>query len=264
MVLFVVTSFTFIQLDNRKALDPVKTGLHDLIVPAADVFNRVGNRSADPSDLQRQVDQLKAQVGKLEADNAQLKVKADEVDTLRQQLNVQERNPTLTYVSARVIGRDPTGLQKIITIDKGSADKIEKGMAVVDPNIFVGQVTEVAEHSAKVTLAIDASYSVGAQLSDTGAIGVAYGMWQRQGRMELRHVDRGVVPKPAELVVTADPGNASTAKVPRGLVIGKVYGNPVTDNQGDTETIQILPVADFDKLTVVAVIVAAKVDKTGG
>jgi hypothetical protein len=35
-----------------------------------------------------------------------------------------------------------------------------------------------------------------------------------------------------------------------------VNGEPVLDNQGDTQTIPVLPAADFDDLTVVAVIVA--------
>ena len=33
VVLFVVSSFTFIALDNNRTLDPLKSGLHDSLVP---------------------------------------------------------------------------------------------------------------------------------------------------------------------------------------------------------------------------------------
>ena len=191
----------------------------------------------------------------LAAENARLRQLDVEIQQLRELLNVQETHPDWQLVTARVVSPDPANLQKFITIDKGSADGIRVGMAVVDPNFFVGLVTEVSENSAKVTLAIDATASVGAQLIETGAAGVAYGMWQQGGRIELRHVDRGIAPKPDEVVITASDTMVRTSLVPAGLIIGKVDGEPVLDNQTDSLTISILPVADLDNLEVVSVIV---------
>jgi rod shape-determining protein MreC len=185
-----------------------------------------------------------------------LMVNAREVDKLRELLNLQQTQPNLTFVPARVLYPDPLNLQKFVIIDKGSADGIHEGMAVTDPNFFVGLVTEVDEHQARVMLAIDATQSVGAQLMNTNGVGIAYGMWQRAGRMEIRHVPRSVETQDGEYVITACATEARTAGVPCGLIIGIVSGEPVLDNQGDTQTIPILPAADFDNLTVVAVIVS--------
>jgi cell shape-determining protein MreC len=127
---------------------------------------------------------------------------------------------------------------------------------VTDPNFFVGLVTEVYEHSARVTFAIDATQSIGAQLLNSGEVGIAWGMWQRGGRMELRHVERPVQAQEGEYVVTSCATEASTAQVPCGLIIGIVAGPSTVDNQGDTQTIPILPGAKFDELSVVAVIIA--------
>jgi rod shape-determining protein MreC len=253
VVLFVVTSLTFISLDNRAALDPLKTGLREVTVP---VTERLGGLFGgdDNSDLGRQLAQVQAERDAYLAENVKLKEEIKEVDQLKAQVKFQETHPEYTMVTARVINPDPTNLQKFITIDKGSADGIQIGMTVVDPNFYVGQVTKVEEHSSRVTLVIDSTARVGAQLQDNGAIGIVFGTWQSGGRAEMRHLDRGVKAKDGELVITATNEDVRTSRVPGNLVIGKVVGKPEVDNQTDTLTLQILPVVDFDKLKVVSII----------
>jgi rod shape-determining protein MreC len=255
VALFIATSLTFLALDNRHALDPVRNGVHGLLIPVTQVFKR-DNGPADPGSAQAKYDALKAQYDKLKADNAQLTLVAQEVQQLRALLNLQQQQPNMKYVSANVLYSDPSGTEKFVIIDKGSADGVQEGMAVTDPNYFVGLVTKVEEHQSKVVLAIDGSLSVGAQLLKSGDVGIAWGMWQKGGRIELRHVDRTANVDKTDVIVTATKSEARTAKVPGGLIIGTVAGDPVVDNQGDTETIPIVPAADFDHLSVVAVIIS--------
>lgn len=254
--LFVATSLAFIALDNRAALDPVRNGVHGLLIPVTQVFKSANDAPADPSSLPAKNAALQAQIDKLQADNARLQGVAQEVDQLRKLLNLQQQQPKLTYVSAQVLYSIPADNEKFVTIDKGSADGIEIGMAVTDPNYFVGLVTRVEEHAARVSLAIDGAQSIGAQLLKSGDVGIAWGMWQKGGRVELRHVAREANISQDDLVVTACKSEAKTAKVPCDLIIGKVNGAPVIDNQTDSETIPVLPMADFDHLSVVAVIIS--------
>jgi rod shape-determining protein MreC len=128
-------------------------------------------------------------------------------------------------------------------------------MAVIDPNYFVGLVDSVEEHAAKVILVIDASSTIGAQLADSGADGIVYGKWQTGGRLEMAYVDRLEKPKKGELVVTSKSVEARTAGVPGNLIIGIVEEEPETFNQGDSQTIKIIPASNFDNLTIVSVIV---------
>jgi cell shape-determining protein MreC len=72
----------------------------------------------------------------------------------------------------------------------------------------------------------------------------------------MRHVDRAIVPEDGELVVTSGDTEARTAKVPGGLIIGQVSGEPAIDNQSDSQTIQVLPAVNFDELSIVAVILS--------
>ena len=254
VVLFVATSLSFIALDNRSALDPLKTALHDLVVPVTDVINRTGD--GNDSDLAQELERVKRERDAALAENVRLKADLKDVEQLRKILGVQQDHAEWTLVTARVLSVDPTNLQKYVIIDKGSVDGIQEGMAVVDPYYFVGLVVgPVAEHSAKVMLAIDGSARIGAQLSDSGADGIVYGRWQTGGRLEMSYVDRSVKPKKGEVVVTSKSVETRTVGVPGDLIIGTVEEEPETFNQGDSQSIKILPAVDFDNLSLVAVIV---------
>ena len=257
VALFVATSITFIQLDNRQALDPVKTALQDLVHPVARAFGNLapGGGTGD-GELERRIAELQQANDALIAENAGLKADNREVDQLRAQLDIQEKNPDLTFLSARVVGVDPTNQAKFIIIDKGTANGVREGMAVVDPNYFVGQVIEADEHSAKVTLVIDQDYMVAARLDTSGADGILYGMWQLGKTMELRHVDRDTPIAEGELVLTSDNAEVRTQGVPGTRIIGRVHGQPERSPQDDTLTIEVVPAVNFENLQVVSVIVA--------
>lgn len=260
VLLFVAAGIMLIVLDTRGVLDPMKTGLRNLAEPVLEFADRSDNTPANQE--QQQIYELEQERDALVAENAQLRTELADFEKLQEVLSVTQSKPGQRLVVANVIAGDPTGLQKMITIDKGALDGITVGMAVVDPVFYVGLVTSVEDHAARITLAIDATASVAGQLLDSQAVGIVYGQWQMGGRMEMRHVDRSVTPADGEVLVTSGATDARTAKVPAGLVIGRVIGPPSVDNQADSQTIQVLPAVDFDNLTIVAVIVAD--DGTGG
>jgi len=259
VILFIVAAVALIALDNSSTLSPLRSGLRGAVDPAVSWIDRVTNREGNQTPLEVQLAQMTEERDELLAENAQLKSQMDSVAKLQDVLGVQEANPEWTLLIAKVTNTDPSGLQKLVTIDKGSADGIEIGMAVIDPNYLVGVVTAVDEHTARVTLAIDATFAVGAELQDSNGEGIAHGQWQNGGRIELRNVSRDITPIEDEIVVTSD----ETARVPPAIIIGRVTGEPEIDNQSDSQTIQILPAADFDNLTILAVILSDEGDQDG-
>lgn len=252
VILFIVAAVALIALDNSSTLSPLRSGLRGAVDPAVSWIDRVTNRDGAQTPLEVQLAEVTRERDELAAENARLQSEIDSVAPLKDLLGVQEAHPTWSLLTAEVINTDPSGLQKLVTIDKGSDDGIEVGMAVIDPNYLVGVVTEVDEHTARVTLAIDATFAVGSELLDSKGTGIAYGQWQNGGRIEMRHVSREINPQDGEIVVTSD----DTARIPAAIIIGKVTGEPTIDNQSDSQTIQILPAADFDNLSIVAVILS--------
>jgi rod shape-determining protein MreC len=259
VILFIVAAVALVALDNSSALSPLRSGLRSAVDPAVSWIDRVTDRGGGETPLEVQLAQVTKERDELAAENARLKAEQASVAQLQDVLGVQEAHQDWNLLVANVINPDPSGLQKLVTIDKGSADGIEVGMAVVDPNYLVGYITEVDEHTSRVTLAIDATFSVGAELQESQGEGIAYGQWQNGGRIEMRHVSRDVVPVDGETVVTSN----DTARIPPAIIIGKVTGEPSIDNQSDSQTIQILPAADFDNLSIVAVIVSVGEEPSG-
>lgn len=255
IALFVATSLAFIQLDNRRALEPVKDSLNTVVAPAADAFGRLDGLggSDGASALERELAVVKAERDRLLAENSALKQGNSEIEQLRQQAKLQTENPAWKMLQARVRATDPTNLEKSFTLDKGSDDGVREGMAVVaGGKNYIGQITEVQGQSAKVMLVIDSTQTVGARL-DSGPDGVVFGRWWNGGRLELRYLERDAKPQVGEPVLTADNGATKTTDVPGGLIVGKVEA--VQQNrQGDLQTVPILPQVDFERLQVVTIV----------
>lgn len=255
VLLFVAVSVGFILLDNRQALEPLRTVLDDMVRPVAEFAEGVADGPENTTELEQQLAETQAERDQLRKENAELKAYRDEVTILRQQQRVQEDFPEYALVSARVIASDPSGRQLFIIINKGSADGLREGMAVVNPNSYVGQLTEVSEHQARVTLIIDNSMQVGAKLVDTRADGVVYGQWLSGKRLEMRHVDPDAKPQVGEMVVTSDQTMSQTRGVPPNIPIGEVGATPEVDPRSAQLVIQVYPYTNFDDLELVWVMV---------
>jgi rod shape-determining protein MreC len=265
VALFVATSVTFITLDGRRTFEPVKTGLYDLIQPITAGIAGLADGVGGESDLERELAQARRERDGLQAEVVRLQGLEAENEQLRAQLGVAGEHPEWETVNANVLAADPASQQKFVTIDRGSRDGIRMGMAVVAPNpaieggdgpataFLVGLVTVVSETSARVTLVIDDSFSVGAELSESSAAGTLYGAWGQGGRCELRNVDAGVAVEEGQWVVTSG-GATKTGGVPEGLIIGQVSGAAEGDRQGQQVSIPVLPYVAFDGLRVVTVI----------
>lgn len=255
VALFVLTSLAFIQLDNRQLLEPVKDMFSTAISPIASGFAGL-TAGTDQTEVERELAAVKAERDTLAAEAARLRAENRELDQMRQQLRLQTDRPTWRLLQARVQNTDPSSQQLMLTINKGSADGVRVGMAVVaQGQNYIGQITEVWERSSKVMLIIDASQRVGARL-DSGADGVIFGMSRIGGWLELQHLSREANPQAGELVLTADNTAVSTAGVPGGLIVGQVDPDQdlTADPQADSQTVHVIPRVDFEKLQVVTVV----------
>lgn len=262
VLVFIIASASFIVLDDQTALNPLKTGLRNLVTPVTNFVNgETSANSTTEGEYEAKYNDLQAKYDKLEADYQRALQQVSQVQSLQAMLDLRQTNPDVTLLPAKVISVDPTGASKIIVINRGSVDGVMVGMAVTDPNYYVGMVTKVEDHSAQVLLAIDSSHAVGAELqsgdtSKAADTGVVYGMWQQGGRLEIRYVSKAAKLAPEEKVVTTCSPDIRTANMPCGLIIGKIAADPQVTDQGDVETIEVIPAADFDDLSIVAVITA--------
>jgi rod shape-determining protein MreC len=256
ILVFVIIATSFIVIDRRSYLDPVRSGLSDIVSPVSSAFYDVVDRPGSQSDLEAQLEEVTRERDALKAENSALKA---EVETLAEQVRMEDaasRYPDVDLIQADVIGRDPSGTQMFLVINLGSSDGVRPGMAIVSPYYFVGQVVTVTETTSRVMLIVDSGQSVGAMLEDSRADGIVYGQWQQGGYLSLNHVSSDAMPEEGEWVVTSEFSQTQTRQVPPNIPIGTVYGEPVRNAQTDTLEITVRPgVSDFNSLAVVYVAV---------
>ncbi len=249
-----------IALDRQSALDPVRSGLNEIVSPVSSAFYDVLDRRGSESDLDAELATAVAERDALRAENSRLTADNVELGQLREMLEVETSNPSVDLTKANVISQDPSGNQRSIVIDVGSEDGIREGMAIVSPHYYLGQVSDVTPETSKVMLIIDASQSVGAKLQDTQGAGIVKGQWQVGSYLTMLRVEPGNAPADGEWVVTSDSNEVQTRQVPPNIPIGQVNGEPRVNEQTSTLEIDVRPgVANIGDLMVVYV--AVEVDE---
>ncbi|MDD2856805.1 MAG: rod shape-determining protein MreC, partial [Desulfuromonadaceae bacterium] len=78
-------------------------------------------------------------------------------------------------VAATVIGEDTTPWFKSLIINRGSADGIREGMAVISADGIVGQTTKVSTSTSRVLLLTDNASGISAMIQRSRARGVVKG-----------------------------------------------------------------------------------------
>ena len=199
-------------------------------------------------ELQTQIDELREQHLNDLVEQNKFRLLKEEVDYLRQQLDLVENNEWQLQV-AHVIGAGQDDNAQTIIIDRGAKHNIEKDMPVItNDGIIVGKVTEVYDYAAIVRLLNDHNSQLAATVyNEAGTVGVAQGEFGLGVKMELIPENEGLAT--GVLVVTS----GLEEKIPRGLVIGnveKIFGSD--EDIFKTATIK-LPI-DFTKLSIVSVI----------
>jgi rod shape-determining protein MreC len=151
-------------------------------------------------------------------------------------------------VLANVIGRNPSFWNSILIIDRGTADGIEVGMAVVNASGVVGKIAEAGERSSKVVLLTDPGFSVASLAQRTREAALVSG--SLSGQCRLRYIDPEADIQPGDQVITSQLSGV----FPAGLLVGEVIGVSRESGDGFREYV-IRPAAALSQLDEVLVII---------
>src|SRR6266536_1033264 len=121
-----------------------------------------------------------------------------------------------TVVTASIIANSGSSWFKSCLLDKGSADGVRKGMAVVTPLGVVGQVVAVTARTAKVLLLADPNNGVDVLVQRTRARGIVSGSLDN-GTI-LKYVKRSEDIQEGDRLVTS----GFDGVFPKGIVAGTV------------------------------------------
>lgn len=165
---------------------------------------------------------------------------------LRKLLNFQKKTKH-SYLSAEVVGKDPSPWFKTIMIDKGRAEGIAKGFPVIIPEGIVGQVMAATKHYAKVLFLIDPNSAVDAMIQRTRARGIIKG--GTADAYQFKYVMRQHDVRVGDTVVSSGLDGV----YPKGIGIGRVL-TVSKKNTGIFQEITVAPSVNFEKLEEVFVL----------
>jgi rod shape-determining protein MreC len=173
IVLLLLTSVLLLTLDLRgnAVFDAARTGFNKVMEPlesAADVATRpvvnAWRGITQWEDVRDENDRLRDQLAAQRADQ----IAAQAAIQAQQELLAERDLPALgdyPRITASVVGVRPSNLDQVVDIDKGSADGIEVGMAVVAPGGLIGKITTpLLPHQARVMLITDSNYATAAKV----------------------------------------------------------------------------------------------------
>jgi rod shape-determining protein MreC len=236
-------------------LQPVENGIRFALMPVARAFAAVGsatNQSGPNGETVQSLEQknteLESRLSSISVDYVELRSLEEENRSLRKVANFLN-DSGYDHVGARVIARTTDPQLASVLIDRGSADGLETGMAVVaEDGVFVGKVTSISERVATVTLTADPQSQVAASLAGVHQlIGLVQGEGNGVARLTL--VPQSQPLKANDIIVTA----GTEEKVPANLAIALV--NQVDGKPTDPfKTATLEPLTRVDKLDLVIVL----------
>lgn len=187
---------------------------------------------------------LKEQVGQLLSENANLRKKVAETESLLSQEKHLDPS-TYNLLSAR-----PVGLSRYLKIDKGSNSGIKTGQAVVFEDNYVGKVITVSSTASSVQLLEDPDSKVAAfsQNTEGKAKGVLLGQFGTEVLLDkILHEEK---------ISTGDLvySEGTEGFLPRGLILGRVSKVMERENEVFKQA-KVQPIFDIRDLELVFVIV---------
>ncbi len=175
--------------------------------------------------------------------------------SLRDALAGVERLPVA--LEARILrARDASPSRRSLLIDRGAADGLVEGLAVVQGSRLVGLVRHVDDRSSRVQLVTDSAFRIEVAVrTQDGMRASAYLRGGDDDAMPLRNLRAppGLVVRRDDPVLTSN----GSERVPDGLVVGRVTHADDLDIE-TLRDVKIRPLFDLDASTTVLVLLPAR------
>ncbi len=221
-----------VQTGAREVVAPIRTGAERIASPVTDVWDastRLDELEAENAALQAEVDRLRGELVRSGIDRGDYEALLREAG-----LEVSEAYPlALARVRTGEIGNFG---ESVIEIDAGTADGVQRDMAVITAAGLVGRVESAVRTTSSVRLISDPDFVIGAEVA--GEVGLARG----QGSNDLIRITQGLTGR-AEVDV-GDPVTTTRSErslFPPNLIIGTVSATRVT--AGDERTVVTVELA---------------------
>lgn len=136
---------------------------------------------------------------------------------LRQMLTLRDQLGA-PFVTARIVEKDLTRQDNFFIVDRGVADSVDIGMAVLDDQGALGKVVSVSENYARVMSLMNTQFSVPARIMPLGVEGIVQWDGKDRARLVMYRVAKTEAISIGQQVVTSGFSGVFPANYPIGTV----------------------------------------------
>ena len=202
------------------------------------------------ASLRSENERLRNRIQELEAENHRL-LEAEATNQRLQELLEFRSRLAVGSVTASIIANSASSWFQSALLNKGAADGVRKGMAVVTPLGVVGQVVSVTKHNAKVLLLTDPNSGVDVLVQRTRTRGIVSGSLGNGTIM--KYVKRSEDVREGDRLVTSGVDGV----FPKGLLVGTVT-KVEREQLGLFQLIEVAPAVVPSRVEAVLVVDAAE------
>ena len=152
-------------------------------------------------------------------------------------------------ITATIIANSATSWFQSCVLNKGSADGVRKGMAVVTPLGIVGKVVAVTGRTAKILLLTDPNSGIDVLVQRTRSRGIVSG--SLESGTVLKYMKRSEDVQEGDRLVTSGLDNV----FPKGLLVGTVI-KVRKQNRGLFQSVEVWPAVQAARVEHVLVVSA--------
>lgn len=219
----------------------------------ADWFERSVERKYQTEQLETEVERLRQELVKMEANAREGEQAIEENKNLRALLGLREKRRDLSdFESAYITAHTLSNWESSFTISKGTQHGVEVNQCVIDAyGNLVGVVSDTGLNWATVTTLVDTNLDMGGMVARTDVAAILEGDFSlmEQGRLKLSYLPEGTELLAGDEVVTSGRGGV----YPSGIVVGTVE-SVQNDPSGMTRYAVVVPKTDLNGLKQVFVI----------
>jgi rod shape-determining protein MreC len=151
--------------------------------------------------------------------------------------------PTVSYLTARVIAYSGGAYVRSVLVDAGSDDGVGRGQAAVTGDGLVGRVSEVGSRTARVLLVTDLNSRVPVAIESEHARAVLAG--DNSPRPGLLYLEPRTAVKVGDRVVTSGDGGLFPPGLPVGVVAAVDDGVPRVEPAVGLSQVDYLRIVDY-------------------
>lgn len=204
-------------------------------------------------NIRKKYNDLLINIDKIEEVNAENIELRQQIDALKEELNISTTINGYTYLNATVLSRNITSWYNTVLIDKGSYNGVEVGMAVVSSKGLIGKISSVTTFNSEVKLITTPSTSNKISVSiihnKEKIYGLINGYNYHDNYLEVEGISNTIKVSNDDYVYTSGLGGV----FPSGILIGKVKEITI-DDYGLSKILKVEPIENFNNINYVAIL----------